>query len=250
MLLAEVDGTVAGLVTAFVAAFATLVGAMVWLLKHLFQTTLPEQAKTFAEDKASQGRAFSDALDKIMAHCEAEAKQERAATEQRHREGMEAAHRGLVEIVGLIKQNDTKLLEAMNQVHIDQRDTVHAVKNLTHAISLKSQVADAVFNANVAVWTKTAEGVLTSWNPAAERVLGWTHGDVMGRSVFDTIVPHDRRAEEEDVLRRIAVGETVGEYETVRRGKDGRRVRLAIVSSPIRDQMGKVTGASTIAREV
>jgi PAS domain-containing protein len=52
------------------------------------------------------------------------------------------------------------------------------------------------------------------------------------------------------VLRRIAAGETLGEYESLRRTRDGRRVRLSIVTSPIRDQMGKVTGASTIAREV
>jgi PAS domain S-box-containing protein len=194
--------------------------------------------------------AHANSVDKVIKHCEKEGKEERDATERRHQEGLQAAQRGLEHVVALIKGNDAELLRSQAQLHVDLRDQVHAMRNLVNLLSLKAHVSDAVFSAEVAVWTKSLDGVMMSWNPAAERVMGWANGEVIGRLIYETIIPPERKAEEEDVLRRIGLGETVGEYESLRRTRDGRRVRLSIVTSPIRDQMGKVTGASTIAREV
>jgi PAS domain S-box-containing protein len=233
---------------------AGLLGAVLaWLLlRHLPAKDAQIERLVAAKDDTvkAMAEAYGVSLDKVIRHCEKEGKEEREATEKRHDQGLQTAQRGLEHIVNLIKGNDAELLRSQAQLHIDLRDQVHAMRNLVNLLSLKNQVADAVFSAEVAVWTKTLDGVLTSWNPAAERIMGWGNGEVVGRPIYETIVPPERKAEEEDVLRRIAAGETLGEYESLRRTRDGRRVRLSIVTSPIRDQSGKVTGASTIAREV
>ena len=72
--------------------------------------------------------------------------------------------------------------------------------------------------------SKTLEGVITSWNPAAERIFGYTAAEAIGQNIR-LIIPHDRWAEEDDVLARIGRGERVDHFETVRRAKDGKHAQ-------------------------
>ncbi len=97
--------------------------------------------------------------------------------------------------------------------------------------------------------SKTLQGIITSWNPAAERILGYSAEEAVGRHIT-LIIPRERWSEEDDVLARIGRGERVDHFETVRQAKDGRRLQISLTVSPIRDAEGNVVGASKVARDV
>src|SRR6266850_1580026 len=111
------------------------------------------------------------------------------------------------------------------------------------------RLAAIVDSSDDVIVSKTLNGIITSWNPAAERLFGWTAAEAIGRHIM-LIVPEDRRAEEEDVLARIRQGERVDHFETVRRTKDGRLVDMSITVSPLKDAAGHVVGASKVARDI
>jgi PAS domain S-box-containing protein len=113
----------------------------------------------------------------------------------------------------------------------------------------RAWLAAIVASSEDVIVSKTLDGIITSWNPAAERILGWSAEDAIGKHIT-LIVPEDRRAEEENVLARIRRGERVDPFETVRRTKDGRLVDLSITVSPVRDPAGRIVGASKVGRDI
>ena len=100
-----------------------------------------------------------------------------------------------------------------------------------------------------AIIGKTVEGVITSWNRGAEKMFGYTAEEAVGRSLL-MIFPPGREGEEERVLAAISRGEVVEHFETVRVRKDGQRIYVSASISPLKDQTGKVIGASKIARDI
>src|SRR4029453_1482660 len=100
-----------------------------------------------------------------------------------------------------------------------------------------------------AIVSKDLNGIVTSWNLAAERMFGYTAAGAGGQSTT-LIVPAERLSEEEHVLREIRAGRAVDHFEAVRRRKDGTPLPLSLTISPIRDNDGRVVGASKIARDV
>ncbi|HEY2543466.1 MAG TPA: PAS domain S-box protein [Gaiellaceae bacterium] len=110
-------------------------------------------------------------------------------------------------------------------------------------------LAAIVSSASEAILGKTPDGRVTSWNAAAERLYGYSADEAVGKHI-SFIVPRERRAELESVLARIAAGERVPEFETVRTTKDGAQVEVAVTVSPILDAQGAVVGASTVARDI
>jgi PAS domain S-box-containing protein len=111
------------------------------------------------------------------------------------------------------------------------------------------RLAAIVESSDDAIVSKDVKGVITSWNRAAERMFGWTADEAIGRSIR-MIIPADRQAEEDEVLRRILLGETVDHFETVRVKKDGTLFPISVTISPIKDATGRVIGASKIARDI
>ena len=99
-----------------------------------------------------------------------------------------------------------------------------------------------------AIVSKDLNGIVTSWNRAAEQMFGYSASEMVGASIRK-IVPDDRQAEEEMVLTHIRAGEKVDHFETVRRRKDGTMVPISLTVSPIRDENGTVIGASKIAHD-
>lgn len=97
---------------------------------------------------------------------------------------------------------------------------------------------------------QSIEGVVTSWNRAAEQLFGYSHVQAIGRRLGDLIVPVELQAEDESVLARIARGEEVPYFETVRRHADGRMLDVLISISPIYNAAGKPVGASKTVRDV
>jgi len=106
-----------------------------------------------------------------------------------------------------------------------------------------------VESSNDAIITKALDGTITGWNPAAERLFGYTAAEAIGARI-DIIVPPDRRAEVRDILDRIARGEAIEDHDTLRVHKDGAEVHVALSISPIRSVSGEIVGASKIARDV
>jgi len=100
-----------------------------------------------------------------------------------------------------------------------------------------------------AIISKDLNGIVTSWNLAAERMFGYTAAEAVGQSIT-LIVPAERLSEEEHVLREIRAGRAVDHFETMRRRKDGTLLPISLTISPIRDNDGLVVGASKIARDV
>jgi two-component system CheB/CheR fusion protein len=97
--------------------------------------------------------------------------------------------------------------------------------------------------------SKDLNGVIQTWNQAAERIFGYSASEAIGQHIT-LIIPTDRRAEEDDVIARIRRGETVDHFETIRQAKDGRLLDISLTVSPIRDARGTIVGASKIARDI
>ncbi len=107
----------------------------------------------------------------------------------------------------------------------------------------------AVESSSDAIVTKSLDGTITGWNPAAERLFGYTAEEAVGKNI-DLIMPPDRKAEAHDILRRIGWGETIEHYETERLRKDGRPVEVVLSISPIKTPSGTIIGASKTARDI
>jgi PAS domain S-box-containing protein len=101
-----------------------------------------------------------------------------------------------------------------------------------------------------AIVSKNLDGVITSWNKGAERLFGYTAEEAIGRKIVDLVIPEDRQEEETNILARLAHGENVDHFETVRRRKDGRLIDVSLTISPLRDANSRITGASKIARDI
>jgi PAS domain S-box-containing protein len=100
-----------------------------------------------------------------------------------------------------------------------------------------------------AIVGKTLDGVITSWNPAAERMYGYTAQEIIGQPIA-VLCPPDRVGEVTDILARISQGERVAHHETVRRRKDGTPVPVSVTISPVYDDSGRLIGALAIARDI
>jgi PAS domain S-box-containing protein len=112
-----------------------------------------------------------------------------------------------------------------------------------------SLLAAIVDNSDDAILSKKLDGTLTSWNKSAERLFGYTPEEAIGQHIT-LIVPWERRSEEEGILGRLAQGERVDHFETVRRRKDGTTLDVSLTISPIRDAADTVIGASNVARDI
>lgn len=100
-----------------------------------------------------------------------------------------------------------------------------------------------------AIVSKTLEGIITSWNKGAEHVFGYSAQEAIGKSIT-MLIPPDRIDEEPAILQRIREGKRVEHYETVRQRKDGSLIDISLSISPIKDEEGKIVGASKIARNI
>jgi PAS domain S-box-containing protein len=107
----------------------------------------------------------------------------------------------------------------------------------------------AVQSSNDAIVTKSLDGIITGWNPAAERLFGFSAEEAVGHSI-KLIVPDECSDELDEILRRVGRGERIEQYETWRRRRDGTPVQVSLSISPIKDASGRIVGASKIARDI
>jgi len=112
-----------------------------------------------------------------------------------------------------------------------------------------ARLAAIVASSDDAIVTKTLDGIITSWNASATRILGYLPHEIVGQSI-KRIVPTDLWPEEDAVLARLKRGERIEHFDTQRMTKDGRRIDLSITVSPLRDKFGNLVGASKVARDI
>ncbi len=124
---------------------------------------------------------------------------------------------------------------------------------LTGPLSLADEklaiLAAIIATSDDAIISKTLEGIITSWNPAAERMFGYSEAEALGRHI-SLIIPPDRLSEEELIISSIARGIKVDHFETVRMAKNGHQFPISVTISPITNRSGKVVGASKIVRDI
>ena len=100
-----------------------------------------------------------------------------------------------------------------------------------------------------AIITKTLEGIITSWNPGAERLFGFSAPEAVGKSML-MLIPPELASEEQHILARLGCGDTIDHFETVRIRKGGERLDIFATISPLKDTEGRIIGASKIARDI
>jgi len=112
----------------------------------------------------------------------------------------------------------------------------------------RAQLAAIVESSDDAIIGKTLDGIIVTWNPGAQRLFGYSSEEAVGKPMM-MLIPPERRTEEPAILARVASGERVAHFETVRIRKDGRRIDVSVTISPMKDSLGRIVGASTIARD-
>lgn len=110
-------------------------------------------------------------------------------------------------------------------------------------------MAAIIESAQDCIFAKSLDGRILSWNGGAERMYGYSPGEIVGELVF-RLAPPDRREEVASILERVRAGQRVGPFETIRIRKDGERFPVSLAVSPVRDAAGTIVGASTIARDI
>lgn len=113
----------------------------------------------------------------------------------------------------------------------------------------RRHLAAIVESSDDAIISKDLNGVILSWNQGAERIFGYTADEIVGKSVT-VLIPPDRQDEEPHILARLRKGERIDHYHTIRRRKDGAAVHVSLTVSPIKDDVGRIVGASKIARDI
>jgi len=112
--------------------------------------------------------------------------------------------------------------------------------------ALLAAIVDSSFDAII---SKTLDGVITSWNGAAQRIFGYEASEAVGRSI-SILLPPERLEEEAFILQRLRRGERIANFETVRVRKDGRLIDVSVTSSPVRDRTATIVGASKVVRDI
>jgi PAS domain S-box-containing protein len=139
--------------------------------------------------------------------------------------------------------------------HWDENTLIHSrwfVRDVTHerlAESARAHLAAIVQSSDDAIVSKTLEGIIRSWNRAAERLFGYTAEEAVGQPIT-LIIPPERVQEEQEILEKLRRGERIDHFETVRVAKSGRRIDVALTISPICNASGVIVGASKIVRDI
>src|SRR4051812_36834954 len=114
---------------------------------------------------------------------------------------------------------------------------------------LQAQLAAIVASSDDAIVSKDLNGIVQSWNDAAQRIFGYTAAEMIGQSITK-LMPPELIDQEGEFLAKIRRGERVHHFHTTRVRKDGKRIDISVTISPIKDAAGEVIGASKVARDI
>lgn len=126
---------------------------------------------------------------------------------------------------------------------------IKTLEEVSKSDRLKKELAAIIEYSDDAIISKNLDGVITSWNKAAERIFGYKDAEAIGSSIY-LIIPDELKSEEEKILSSLKKGEHIDHFETIRRTKLGKLVDVSISISPIKDSKGEIIGAAKIARDI
>jgi len=135
-------------------------------------------------------------------------------------------------------ENETRLFGIIQDITLRK-----AAEEASH------RLAAIVESSDDAIVSKDLNGIVTSWNPCAERMFGYSAKEIVGRSIT-VIIPPELHNDEERILRTIARGERIEHFETTRVTKSGERIEVSLTISPVKDEAGRIVGAAKIARDI
>ena len=142
---------------------------------------------------------------------------------------------------------------AISRILIDGKPMFTAyMRDITErkeAARITSELAAVVAHSNDAIVACTLEGRIVSWNIGAERIYGYPSEEMIGKPL-DMLIPPDRLDEFPQALTAVGRGDSLANYETIRLRKDGKRISVSLTESPIRGENGRVSGLSSIARDI
>lgn len=149
----------------------------------------------------------------------------------------------------LREANENLQMEIAERRRIEE--ALRVAKNTAEGSLQKERMLRAaiVESSEDAIIGKTLDGIVTSWNRAAETIFGYAAEEIVGCSVL-ALIPPECADEEEMILAKLRSGESLKHYETSRICKDGKRIAVSITVSPICDEAGRIIGASKIARDI
>ena len=122
-------------------------------------------------------------------------------------------------------------------------------RNRANQLHTARLLASIVESSNDAIIGKTLDGMIQSWNAAAEQLFGYTAEQAVGQHI-SLVIPPARLSEEDQIIASLREGKRIEHYETERVRSDGQRITVSLTISPIKDEAGNVVGASKIARDV
>lgn len=143
---------------------------------------------------------------------------------------------------GRVIFDDHHVPERMLGTLMDITDTQVVVEQIARLAAIVESSDDAIIS-------KRLDGTITSWNSGAQGIFGYQPEEIIGQSIM-RLIPPDRTEEEALIISRLVKGERVGHIQTQRLTKYGKLIDLSLTISPIRDQSGRVIGASKIARDI
>ncbi|HSE30740.1 MAG TPA: PAS domain S-box protein [Pyrinomonadaceae bacterium] len=110
-------------------------------------------------------------------------------------------------------------------------------------------LASIIESSNDAIVSKSLDGIIQSWNAAAERLFGFAAAEAVGRHI-SLVIPPERIEEEDQIIASLRAGKRIEHFETERMHRDGQRIMVSLTISPIKDDSGNVIGASKVARDI
>ena len=138
------------------------------------------------------------------------------------------------------------------QALLEQRNAISrlesALKVSKAAEQRLGELAAIVDSSDDAILSKDLDGIITSWNLGASRIFGYSADEMVGESILK-LIPYEFHSDEALIIGKVRAGERVEHFETVRLTKDGRRLDVSLTVSPVKDERGRVIGASKILRD-
>jgi PAS domain S-box-containing protein len=124
-----------------------------------------------------------------------------------------------------------------------------SIGNASNLVEARFHLAAIVDSADDAIISKDLTSVIKSWNESARRMFGYTAEEMVGQSIL-LLIPPELQYEEDEILRKLRGGERIDHYETTRVRKNGEKIDVSVTISPIRDDTGRIIGASKIVRDI
>jgi len=142
--------------------------------------------------------------------------------------------------------NQSQVQKKRKSVGVREKTRSYVFDEMTDKSFLFGSIVESSDDAIIA---KTSKGIITFWNKGAEKIYGFPARQVLGKPI-SILIPPGHADDFPEILQRINRGEDIHHYETVRRRKDGKVINVSVSISPIKDKRGRITGASTIARDI